>query len=131
MIMPKKILIIDDDALLLEMYQEKLEYEGFEVVTALSGQEGLKKAKSSKPNLILLDILMPRMDGFEVLERLKSDPETKKVPVIFLTNLSEAEENVNKGFELGAAAYLVKALFRPAEVIEKIKEILGLTRKKA
>jgi len=124
--MPKKILVIDDDDLLLEMYQEKLEHEGFEVVTALSDQEGLKKAKSTKPNLILLDILMPSMDGFEVLEKLKSDPETEKIPVVFLTNLSREERYVSKGRKLGAAAYLVKARFRPAEIIKKIKEILGL-----
>lgn len=128
--MPKKILIVDDDALLLEMYAEKLGREGFQVETALSGRKGLEKARGFKPDLILLDILMPSMDGFQVLEKLKSDPATKGIPVVFLTNLSEEEENVRKGFGLGAAAYFVKARFRPAEIIEKIKEILGLVPKK-
>lgn len=122
-----KVLLVDDDALLLRMYEEKLKHEGFEVETALSGEEGLRKARSSKPNLILLDILMPSMDGFQVLEKLKADPETKEIPVIFLTNLSRDEGDIKKGLGLGAAAYLVKARFRPSEVVRKIKEVLGLT----
>lgn len=124
--MARKILIVDDDLLLLQMYETKLKREGFEVETAPSGREGLEKAKSTKPHLILLDILMPSMDGFQVLEKLKSDPETKKIPVIFLTNLSKEERDFHRGLEQGAAAYLVKARFRPSEVIQKIKEILGL-----
>jgi len=122
-----KVLLIDDDALLLRMYEEKLKHEGFQVETALSGEEGLRKARSSKPNLILLDILMPSMDGFQVLEKLKADPEIKEIPVIFLTNLSRDEGDIKKGLELGASAYLVKARFRPSEVVRKIKEVLGLT----
>lgn len=126
--MPKKILVIDDDLLLLEMYKEKLESEGFQVATAPSAREGLKKAKSAKPDLVLLDILMPTMDGFQALEKLKSDPETKEIPVVFLTNLSREEWSLSKSAELGAIAYLVKARLRPAEVVQKIREVLGIRR---
>lgn len=122
----KKILVIDDDTLLLGMYRDKLGREGFEVLTSPSGADGLKKAKSTQPDLILLDILMPKMDGFQVLWQLKKDPQTEKIPVIFLTNLSRGDEDIQKGLELGAAAYLVKARFRPAEVIGKIREVLKL-----
>ena len=124
--MAGKILVIDDEVLLLRVYEKKLKHEGFEVVTAQSSREGLEKAKSTKPHLILLDILMPSMDGFQVLERLKSDPETKEIPVMFLTNLSKEGGNIQKGLEKGAVAYLEKVRFRPSEVIKKIKEVLGL-----
>lgn len=120
-----KILLIEDEPLILQLFERKLRLEGFEVETASRGQTGLEKARSSQPDLILLDILMPGMDGFEVMKNLKSDPKTKKIPVVFLTNLSRDEGDVNKGLELGAVAYLVKARFTPAQVVAKLKELLG------
>ena len=119
-----KILLIEDEALLLQMFEKKLKLEGFQVETALRGQTGLEKAKSLQPDLILLDILMPGMDGFEVMEKLKSDPETKKIPVVFLTNLSRDEGDISKGLEVGAIAYLVKAHYTPSQVVVKLKELL-------
>jgi len=108
-----KVLLIDDEPLLLRMYEKKLKLEGFEVETASSGQKGLEKVKTFQPHLILLDILMPGMDGFQVMETLKADPQTKKIPVVFLTNLSRDEGDVNKGLEMGAVAYFVKAYYTP------------------
>jgi len=119
-----KILLIEDEPLLLQLFEAKLKQEGFEVETASRGQTGLEKAESFHPNLILLDILMPGMNGFEVMEKLKSGPTTKKIPVVFLTNLSRDEGDINKGLEMGAIAYLVKARYTPSQVVVKIREFL-------
>jgi len=119
-----KVLLIDDEPLLLRMYEKKLKLEGFEVETASSGQKGLEKVKTFQPHLILLDILMPGMDGFQVMETLKADPQTKKIPVVFLTNLSRDEGDINKGLEMGAVAYFVKAYYTPSQVVTKIREFL-------
>jgi DNA-binding response OmpR family regulator len=120
-----KVLIVDDDAFLSGIYATKLELEGFEVASARDGEEGLKAAMKEKPALILLDVLMPKLDGFEVLKRLKSDPDTKPIPVIMLTNLGQ-KEDIEKGLADGAADYLIKAHFVPAEAVEKIKKVLGM-----
>lgn len=119
-----RILVIDDDFQLRRLYEGKLKLEGFEVETALDGLKGLEKAESFQPHLILLDILMPGMDGFQVMEELKNDPQTKKIPVVFLTNLSRDEGDIKKGLELGAIAYLVKAHYTPSQVVAKIREFL-------
>lgn len=118
-----KILLVEDDNFIVDMYTTKFELEGFQVVSAEDGQKGIDAAKSENPNIILLDILMPKMDGFAVLEQLKKDPDTKNIPVILLTNLGQ-KEDVKKGFELGAVGYLIKAHFMPSEVVDKIKKIL-------
>jgi DNA-binding response OmpR family regulator len=122
---PVKVLIVDDDAFLSGIYATKLELDGFGVVTARDGEEGLKAAMKEKPDLILLDVLMPKLDGFEVLKRLKADPETKPIPVIMLTNLGQ-KEDIEKGLQDGAVDYLIKAHFVPAEAVEKIKKVLNL-----
>lgn len=122
---PVKVLIVDDDAFLSGIYATKLELEGFLVVTARDGEEGLKAAMREKPDLILLDVLMPKLDGFEVLKRLKADAETKPIPVIMLTNLGQ-KEDIEKGLQDGAVDYLIKAHFVPAEAVEKIKKVLNL-----
>jgi DNA-binding response OmpR family regulator len=119
-----KILIVDDDTLLSKMYQKKLSIEGFDVSSAGNGEEGLGKAKTEKPNLIMLDIMMPKMDGFETLKQLKANDDTKDIPVIFLTNLASDEEDAKKGLELGAVTYLIKSKLGPAGVVEKVKEVL-------
>lgn len=120
-----KLLLIDDDPLLVRMYQKKLENDGYEVGVAGDGQEGLEKAVSLGPDLILLDIMMPKMNGYEVLEKLKSQPSTKDIPVVCLTNMGSSAEDSDKAMEKGAVAYLVKAENRPAEVVTKVKEILS------
>lgn len=118
-----KVLIVEDDNFLVEMYTTKFELEGFSVVSAEDGEKGLEVAKNEHPDIILLDILMPKMDGFTTLVELKKDDSLKNTPVILLTNLGQ-KEDVKKGFELGAAGYLIKAHFMPSEVVEKIKKIL-------
>lgn len=118
-----KILLVEDDNFIVDMYTTKFELEGFRIVTAEDGQKGLEMAKAEKPDIILLDILMPKMDGFAVIEQLKKDDETKNIPVVLLTNLGQ-KEDIKKGFELGAVGYLIKAHFMPSEVVDKIKKIL-------
>ncbi len=118
-----KILIVEDDSFLVDMYTTKFELEGFQVVSAEDGEKGFELAQSEHPHVILLDILMPKMDGFTTLEELKKNNDTKDIPVILLTNLGQ-KEDVKKGFELGAAGYLIKAHFMPSEVVDKIKKIL-------
>ena len=120
-----KVLIVDDDAFLSGIYATKLELEGFAVVSARDGDEGLKAASRELPDLILLDVLMPKLDGFEVLKRLKADEATKDIPVIMLTNLGQ-KEDVEKGLSEGAVDYLIKAHFVPAEAVAKIKKVLKM-----
>jgi len=119
-----KILLIEDDPFLLSMYATKFELEGFEIIFAEDGEKALKVANKEKPDIILLDVLLPKMDGFEVLKELKKNEETKAVPVILLTNLSQRDD-VEKGLALGAVDYLIKAHFMPTEVVEKIKKVLA------
>jgi len=119
----KRILLVEDDTFLAGMYVSKLKLADFEVKLADNGEDGLNLAKKELPNLILLDILLPRMDGFEVIKRLKKDPMTAKIPIILLTNLGQ-KKDVDQGMALGAKDYLIKAHFMPSEVIAKIKKIL-------
>jgi DNA-binding response OmpR family regulator len=118
------ILIVEDDKFLRELLVRKLENEGFKIVRAIDGEEALKKIKEELPQLILLDLVLPGIDGFEVLRRIKGDPATSKVPVIILSNLGQREE-VEKGIQLGANDYLVKAHFTPEEIVKKVKGVLG------
>ncbi|MBN1325388.1 response regulator [Candidatus Falkowbacteria bacterium] len=123
-----KILLIEDDTFLVEMYMTKFELEGFSVISAEDGQKGLEMVKKENPDIILLDILMPKMDGFAVLDALKKDKATANIPVVLLTNLGQ-KEDVKKGFEKGAVGYLIKAHFMPSEVVDKIKKILKESKK--
>ena len=118
--MPQKILIVEDDKFLRELITRKLIQENFEVIEAIDGEEGLEKAKETKPNLILLDLILPGVDGFEVLTKLKEDPVLTVIPVIILSNLGQRED-VERGLRLGAVDYLVKAHFTPNEIIEKVR----------
>ena len=118
-----KILLVEDDPFLGGMYVTKLELEHFEVSLATDGGMGLEQAISFHPDLILLDILLPKKDGFTVLQELKANPVTKDIPVILLTNLGQ-KQDVVKGLDSGAVDYLIKAHFLPSEVISKIKEHL-------
>jgi DNA-binding response OmpR family regulator len=117
------VLIIEDDSYISDMYKIKLESENFEVVIANDGIVGIKILEKQKPDIILLDIVMPKVDGFSVLKTIKKNSELKEIPVILLTNLSQ-KESVERGFELGADGYIIKAHFTPSEVIGKIKDIL-------
>jgi len=119
----KKILLVEDDETIGLMYKTKLENDGYEVITAENGADGLKLAKENKPGIIMLDVILPQIDGFTVLEELKKDAATKDIPVIMLTNLG-TDEDKQKGDKLGAVDYLVKANLTPAQVEEKIKEHL-------
>ena len=120
----KKILIIEDDPFLSEMYMAKFSQSDFQVEVATDGKKGLEKIKTSEPDLILLDIVLPKMDGFEILKKVKEDSQLKKIPVILLTNLGQKNE-VEKGLALGADEYIIKAHFTPTAVVTKVKEILS------
>ncbi len=121
--MAKKILFIEDEPSLQKAVNEILTQEGFKVFSALDGEEGLKLTKKEKPDLILLDLILPKKDGFEVLREIKEDKETKDIPVIVLTNL-EGVGDVEKALSLGAATYLVKAGYELEDIATKIKQIL-------
>ncbi len=118
-----KILIIEDDAFLAGMYVTKLSMEKFETQLAVDGKAGLDQAQKFQPDLILLDILLPKLNGFDVLKQLKADAATKDIPVILLTNLGQ-KSDVVEGLNLGAVDYLIKAHFMPSEVVDKIKHVL-------
>lgn len=117
-----KVLLIEDDSLMVKMYNMKFTHDGFDVETALDGEEGLQKAKSTKPNVIILDIMLPRMSGTEVIEKLKQDSTTKDIPVIVLTNLNVTEDDVAKCKNLGAKEILAKTEVTPQEVVDKIRK---------
>lgn len=120
----KTILLVDDDLTLREMYEERLKTEGFTIVQASNGEEALSKAKEIKPSIILLDIMMPKINGFDVLKDLKADPDLHNIPVIVLTALIQDVDRV-QGNKLGAADYIVKSETMPGEVITKIRNAMG------
>lgn len=121
--MPKTILIIEDDKFLRELIAQKLFKEEYNVSEAIDGEEGIKKIKEEKPDLVLLDLILPGIDGFEVLSQIKENSSLVQIPVIILSNLGQ-KEDVEKGLKLGAVDYLIKAHFTPGEIIEKIKSAL-------
>lgn len=119
----QKILIVEDDNIILSMYKIKFTNAGYEVLTARDGVEGLKLMKSSKPNLVIMDLMMPNMDGFTALQNAKSDSEIKDIPIVIVTNLSQNEDE-EKTRKLGAADFLVKSEHTPGEILEKIKKYI-------
>ncbi|MCL5094258.1 MAG: response regulator [Patescibacteria group bacterium] len=124
--MKKKILLVEDDLILVDLYEATLEMEGFQVLKATSGKEGLKILKKDTPDLILLDILMPEMNGFEFLKELKKIKTVKNVPVLLLTNLGESKLDINRelAFALGIEGYLIKSKNPPEQVVSRIKNVL-------
>lgn len=121
--MKKKILVIEDEKTLRFLLNQTLAEEGFEVEEAIDGEEGIQKLKESKPDLILLDLLLPGIDGFEVLSRIKRDSDLESIPVIILSNLGQ-EEEVERGLKLGAIDYLIKAHFTLDEIALRVKKFL-------
>ena len=114
-------MIVEDDAMILDMYVHKFEQEGFEVVHLNRGDGAVELAEQERPRILLLDIIMPGLDGFAVLEGLKANAKTKSIPVLMLTNLGQDEDKA-RGTNLGAAGYIVKANLTPGEVVKKVRE---------
>ncbi len=126
--MAKVVLIIEDDPLMARMYQKIFSFEGYQVVSAADGVEGLEKAQSQTPTIILLDIMMPKINGLEVLEKLKKSDLTKHIPVIMLTNLAGTQD-AETALSKGAVKYIVKSEHDPKQVENMVKEIIaGYTR---
>lgn len=120
-----KVLIIEDDYFIRDLYQRQLQKEGYTVDTAPDGAEGLVQASNLKPDLILLDIMLPKLNGLDLLRTLRSKDETKNIPVLLLTNLGQ-ESVMKEGFQLGAEGYLIKTSYTPSQVVDEIKKILPL-----
>jgi len=120
----KKILFVEDESALQKTLGEYLRQDGYDIVSALDGENGIKMAKSAKPDLILLDLILPKTNGFEVLKQLKSDEETMRIPIIILTNLEDIKD-INQAIEIGATTYLVKARYSLEEVSQKIRDVLN------
>lgn len=120
----KKVLLAEDDVFVSDVYSMRLQREGYEVILARDGREALNQISEKIPDILLLDIMMPYMDGVEVLQEVKKKDDLKNIPVIMLTNLSE-KENIEKTIEMGANDYLIKSHFTPSEVVEKVNGILS------
>lgn len=120
----KKILFIEDEAALQKAFGDILSAEGFQVVSAIDGEIGLRLAESEKPNLIILDLILPKLNGLEVLRGLKENKETQNIPVIILTNLGDLE-NIERALELGATTYMVKSDHTLDDIVEKVKKAIG------
>ncbi len=121
--MAQKILIIEDDKFLRELISQKLLKESYDIAEAVDGEKGVEAVKIEKPDLILLDLILPEMDGFTVLAKIKEDPSTSQIPVIILSNLGQ-KDDIEKGLKLGAIDYLIKAHFTPNEIVDKVKTVL-------
>ena len=117
----KKVLVVDDEDSVREIYRHEFLNSGYTVVVAADGEEGLLKAGEEQPDIMLLDIMLPKMSGIEVLRALKENELTKKIPVLLLTNLGE-ETIIKEGFELGADGYLLKVSYTPSQVVEEVKK---------
>ncbi len=120
----KKILLIEDEELIIDLLQKKLTMEGYAISVARNGEEGLKLMRENKPDLILLDIIMPKKGGFEVMEEMQKDKELKKILVIVISNSGQPVE-IDRAQKLGARDWLIKTEFNPQEVIEKVKKQIG------
>lgn len=121
----KKILVVEDDGMISSIYEAKFKADGFEVLIAVDGVKGLELAKKEKPDLIMLDVILPGLDGFSVLEEIKKDKTTRSIPVIMLTNLGTEDDKI-KGQKMGALDYLVKASLTPGQIGDKVKEALKI-----
>ena len=120
----KKILIVEDEQIIIDLLQKKITEEGYEVFIAKDGEEGLKAMRETKPDLVLLDIVMPKMGGLEVMEEAQKEPELKKIPIIVISNSGQPVE-LDRAQKLGARDWLIKTEFDPEEVIDKVKKQIG------
>jgi len=120
----KKVILVEDEQVIVDLLERKLVQEGYDVTVARDGVEGLKKMKEVKPDLVLLDIIMPRMGGFEVMAQMGKDPELKEIPIIIISNSGQPVE-LDKARELGARDWLIKTEFDPQEVLDKVKRQIG------
>jgi len=120
----KKILFIEDESALQKTFGDVLTVEGFKVISAIDGEVGLRLASSEKPDLIILDLVLPKLHGLEVLKGLKGNDETRNIPVIILTNMGDME-NIEKALELGATTYMIKADYTLEDVVTKIKNAMA------
>lgn len=119
----KKVLLVEDDTTLIDMYSLKFKEEGFTLLVADNGETGLEMALKEVPDVILLDIMMPKMDGFAVLAEIKKNAKTKNIPVLMLSNLGQTAD-VEKGEKMGAKDYIVKASMTPSQVVDKVKSYI-------
>lgn len=119
-----KVLVVEDDKFLRELINRKLQSENFETVLAIDGEIGLDLVEKERPDIVLLDLILPGINGFEVLAKIKENEKLKEIPVLILSNLGQ-KDDIEKGMGLGAADYLVKAHFTPNEIIEKIHQTLA------
>lgn len=124
--MVKKVLFIEDDALIVKIYTARLTKDGYEVYTADNGEDGIKVALEVKPDLVVLDVMMPKVDGFGVLEKLRADATLKTIPILLYSNLAQ-EEELKRALAMGATEFIVKANISPTELVEKIKKYLAKT----
>lgn len=122
--MAKKILLIEDEQLMIELLERKLSQEDYEISVARDGVEGLEKMREEKPDLILLDIIMPKMGGFEVMEEINKDVELKKIPIVVISNSGQPVE-LDRAQRLGAKDWLIKTEFDPQEVLDKVIKQIG------
>jgi len=120
----KKILIVEDEDIIIELLEKKLIQEGYDISIAHNGEEGLKMVKEIKPDIVLLDIVMPKKSGYEVMEEMSKDPELNKIPIIIISNSGQPVE-LDKAKELGAKDWLIKTEFDPNEVVEKVRKQIG------
>ncbi len=120
----KKVLVVEDDKFLANAYKAGFEGEGLEVTIAYDGEEALEQVEQVRPDVIILDILIPKIDGFAVLQRIKANKELEKIPVVIASNLGQ-KQDIDKGLELGAVDYIVKSESSVTEILAKIKKIVG------
>lgn len=119
----KNILVIEDDDFFRDLLRKKISPKEFNIIEAVDGEKGLEAVREKKPDLILLDLLLPNIDGFEVLSKIKADPKTSSIPVVIISNLGQ-QEDIERGLKLGAVDYLIKSQFDMNQIIEKIKNTL-------
>lgn len=124
----RKILIIEDERLLLDMYESYFEKAGYEVRAAKNGRPGIEIAKTEKLDLIITDIVMPDMDGYDVIKKIREDTTTKKIPILVFSNLCQQSE-INKGLAMGADEYIVKTDITPIELLKKIENMINQVKK--
>ncbi|XOB41229.1 MAG: response regulator [Candidatus Nealsonbacteria bacterium] len=120
----KKVLIVEDEEIIIDLLKKKLLQEGYDVSVAHNGEEGLKALRETKPDIVLLDIVMPKKSGYEVMEEMGKDPELKKIPIIVISNSGQPVE-LDKAKYLGARDWLIKTEFDPQEVVDKVRKQIG------